>query len=145
MMYFDNNATTRVAPRVFEAMKPFLTEFYGNASAACDFGRRTRRAVEDSRQKVAELIGAKDAGEIVFTSGGTESDNWAILGALEAALTVLSIRDGVIPPTLNLENQDPEIELDVVHGAARTGDISYALNNSFGFGGHNVALAFGKY
>ncbi|AQA24233.1 3-oxoacyl-[acyl-carrier-protein] synthase 1 [Rhodococcus sp. MTM3W5.2] len=66
------------------------------------------------------------------------------VGALEAVLTVLSVRDGVIPPTLNLENQDPEIDLDVVKGEPRYGQIDFALNNSFGFGGHNVALAFGR-
>ncbi|GAA4479127.1 3-oxoacyl-ACP synthase KasA [Rhodococcus olei] len=66
------------------------------------------------------------------------------VGALEAVLTVLSVRDGIIPPTLNLENQDPEIDLDVVKGEPRSGQIDFALNNSFGFGGHNVALAFGR-
>ncbi|WP_442970191.1 KasA/KasB family beta-ketoacyl-ACP synthase [Rhodococcus sp. UNC363MFTsu5.1] len=66
------------------------------------------------------------------------------VGALEAVLTVLSVRDGVIPPTLNLDNQDPEIDLDVVKGEPRYGQIDFALNNSFGFGGHNVALAFGR-
>jgi beta-ketoacyl ACP synthase len=67
------------------------------------------------------------------------------VGAVESILTVLALHDGVIPPTLNLENLDPEIELDVVAGAPRIGDLRYAVNNSFGFGGHNVALAFGKY
>ena len=67
------------------------------------------------------------------------------VGAVESILTVLALRDGVIPPTLNLENLDPEIDLDVVAGTPRTGDYRYAVNNSFGFGGHNVALAFGKY
>ncbi|MBJ8344816.1 KasA/KasB family beta-ketoacyl-ACP synthase [Antrihabitans sp. YC2-6] len=66
------------------------------------------------------------------------------VGALESVLTVLSIREGIVPPTLNLENQDPEIDLDVVHGEPRRGEIEYAINNSFGFGGHNVALAFGR-
>ena len=66
------------------------------------------------------------------------------VGALEAVLTVLSVRDGIVPPTLNLDNQDPEIDLDVVKGEARRGEIGYALNNSFGFGGHNVALAIGR-
>ena len=84
MIYFDNNATTQIAPEVFEAMKPFLTEFYGNPSSAYNFGREMRQAIENSREKVAELLGATNASEIVFTSGGTESDNWAILGALEA-------------------------------------------------------------
>ncbi|MCA1006656.1 beta-ketoacyl-ACP synthase [Rhodococcus hoagii] len=66
------------------------------------------------------------------------------VGALEAVLTVLSVREGVIPPTLNVDNQDPEIDLDVVKGEPRYGDIDFAINNSFGFGGHNVALAFGR-
>ena len=67
------------------------------------------------------------------------------VGALESVLTVLALRDGVIPPTLNYETPDPEIELDVVAGEPRYGDYKYAINNSFGFGGHNVALAFGRY
>jgi beta-ketoacyl ACP synthase len=67
------------------------------------------------------------------------------VGAVESILTVLALRDGIIPPTLNLKNQDPEIDLDVVADGARPGNYKYAMNNSFGFGGHNVALAFGKY
>jgi beta-ketoacyl ACP synthase len=67
------------------------------------------------------------------------------VGAVESILTVLALRDGIIPPTLNLKNLDPEIDLDVVAGGARPGNYQYAINNSFGFGGHNVALAFGKY
>lgn len=84
MIYFDNNATTPIAPEVFAAMRPFLTEFYGNPSSAYNFGRETRQAVENARAQVAGLIGANDEAEIVFTSGGTESDNWAIFGTLEA-------------------------------------------------------------
>jgi beta-ketoacyl ACP synthase len=67
------------------------------------------------------------------------------VGAVESILTVLALRDGLIPPTLNLKNLDPEIDLDVVAGGPRPGNYQYAINNSFGFGGHNVALAFGKY
>jgi beta-ketoacyl ACP synthase len=67
------------------------------------------------------------------------------VGALESILTVLALRDGVIPPTLNYETPDPEIDLDVVAGEPRYGEYKYAINNSFGFGGHNVALAFGRY
>lgn len=85
MIYFDNNATTRVAPEVFAAMRPFLTEYYGNPSSAYAFGREVRSAIEGGREKVAALVGAENPSEIIFTSGGTESDNWAILGALEAA------------------------------------------------------------
>ena len=67
------------------------------------------------------------------------------VGAVESILTVLALRDGIIPPTLNLRNLDPKIDLDVVASEPRVGDYRYAINNSFGFGGHNVALAFGKY
>ena len=84
MIYFDNNATTQIAPEVFEAMKPFLTQFYGNPSSAYKLGRDTRKAVENSREQIANLLGANDLREIVFTSGGTESDNWAICGTLTA-------------------------------------------------------------
>jgi beta-ketoacyl ACP synthase len=66
-------------------------------------------------------------------------------GAVESILTVLALRDGIIPPTLNLRELDPEIALDVVAGESRPGDYRYAVSNSFGFGGYNVALAFGKY
>lgn len=83
MIYFDNNATTKIAPEVFQAMTPFLTESYGNPSSAYAFGRDLRQAIERARAQVANLIGAKNETEIVFTSGGTESDNWAIFGALE--------------------------------------------------------------
>ncbi|MBK7704249.1 MAG: aminotransferase class V-fold PLP-dependent enzyme [Acidobacteria bacterium] len=84
MIYFDNNATTAVAPEVFEAMIPFLTGSFGNPSSGHAAGRAARRIVESSREEVASLIGAASSDEIVFTSGGTESDNWAILGALES-------------------------------------------------------------
>jgi beta-ketoacyl ACP synthase len=67
------------------------------------------------------------------------------VGAVESILTVLALRDQIIPPTLNLANLDPEIDLDVVADKPRAGDYQYAINNSFGFGGHNVALAFGRY
>lgn len=67
------------------------------------------------------------------------------VGAVESILTIMVLRDGVIPPTLNLRNLDPEIDLDVVAGEPRPGNYQYAVNNSFGFGGHNVAIAFGKY
>ena len=82
MIYLDNNATTRVAPEVLDAMHPFLSEFFGNPSSAHTLGREMKRAVEESREHVANLIGASDTGEIVFTSCGSESDNWAIRGVL---------------------------------------------------------------
>jgi len=83
MIYLDNNATTRVAPEVIAAMQPFLTEYYGNPSSAHALGRHMKAAVEASREQVARLLGAADTSEIVFTSCGSESDNWAIGGYLE--------------------------------------------------------------
>ncbi len=83
MIYLDNNATTRVAPEVFRAMQPYLTENYGNPSSAHSLGRNMKSAVESSRAQVAELIGAASPSEIVFTSCGSEADNWAIRGVLE--------------------------------------------------------------
>jgi cysteine desulfurase len=83
MIYLDNNATTQVAPEVFDAMQPYLKELYGNPSSAHAFGRGMRAAVENGREQVAELLGAGDPSEIVFTSCGSESDNWAIGGFLE--------------------------------------------------------------
>lgn len=82
MIYLDNNATTRVAPEVVEAMQPYLSEFFGNPSSAHALGREMKRAVEHSRAQVASLIGAAETDEIVFTSCGSESDNWAIRGVL---------------------------------------------------------------
>jgi cysteine desulfurase len=84
MIYLDNNATTRIAPEVAEAMLPYLTKFFGNPSSAHLLGREMQQAVENARHEVAELIGAADASEVVFTSCGSESDNWAINGALAA-------------------------------------------------------------
>ena len=83
MIYLDNNATTQVAPEVFEAMRPYLTEHYGNPSSAHSLGQQAKAAVERARESVARLIGAEHTDEIVFTSCGSESDNWAIRGVLE--------------------------------------------------------------
>lgn len=83
MIYLDNNATTQVAPEVFEAMSPYLKDSYGNPSSAHALGQEMRSVVESARSQVAELLGASDPSEIVFTSCGSESDNWAIGGFLE--------------------------------------------------------------
>ncbi len=83
-IYFDHNATTPIAPEVLAAMLTYLTEEYGNASSIHAFGQNARGAVEQARSSVAALVGAR-AAEIMFTSGGTESNNHAILGAVAAA------------------------------------------------------------
>jgi len=82
-VYFDNNATTPVLPEVFEAMRPYFGERFGNASSIHHHGQETRAAVERARESVAGLLGAR-AAEIVFTSGGTEADNLAIFGLTRA-------------------------------------------------------------
>lgn len=83
LYYFDNNATTRVAPEVVEAMMPFLREWWGNPSSIYGFGRRLAKPLEAAREKVAALINAEPR-EIIFTSGGTESNNSALQSALAA-------------------------------------------------------------
>ena len=82
-VYLDNNATTRIAPEVLEVMAPYLSELYGNPSSMHTFGGQTRRRIEESREKVAALINA-EPDEIIFTSCGTESDNTAIMSAVES-------------------------------------------------------------
>lgn len=83
-VYLDNNATTRVAPEVVEAMLPFLSDHYGNPSSMHGFGAEAGRALDRARTSVAELLGADNHGEIVFTGSGSESDNLAIMGTLRA-------------------------------------------------------------
>ncbi len=81
-IYVDNNATTRVAPEVFEEMTPYFTELYGNPSSMHFFGGQVQQKVEEARERVAGLLGARPQ-EIIFTSCGTESDNAAIMSALQ--------------------------------------------------------------
>jgi len=88
-VYLDNNATTPVLPEVFEAMRPFFGERFGNASSIHHHGQEARAAVEDARESVADLLGCS-ATEIVFTSGGTESDNLAIAGWVAAGDHVIT-------------------------------------------------------
>jgi cysteine desulfurase len=85
LVYFDNNATTRVDPRVVEAMLPYFTEYFGNPSSKHALGGHAGAAVKRAREQLAALIGAEHAHEIIFTSGGTESANAAIMAALEAS------------------------------------------------------------
>jgi len=84
IVYLDNNATTRVAPEVFIEMKPFLSDFYGNPSSIHTFGGGCRKFINKAREQVAELLAAEPE-EIIFTGSGSESDNTAIMGALELA------------------------------------------------------------
>ncbi|MFQ5896421.1 MAG: aminotransferase class V-fold PLP-dependent enzyme, partial [Nitrospinota bacterium] len=81
-VYFDHNSTTPLHPEVREAMASFLGASFGNPSSIHGYGREARKAVEWAREEVAALIGAADVEEVVFTSGGTESDNMALRGVL---------------------------------------------------------------
>lgn len=83
LIYLDHNATTPLDPTVLEAMMPYLTENFGNASSIHSAGKKARTAIESAREKIAEILGAKPR-EIIFTSGGTESDNLAIFGVIKA-------------------------------------------------------------
>lgn len=83
MIYLDNAATTRTAPEVVEAMLPYFSEFYGNASTVYEFGGKSKEAISQARGIIANAIGAKE-NEIYFTAGGSESDNWALKAAAEA-------------------------------------------------------------
>ncbi|MEY8516457.1 cysteine desulfurase NifS [Lachnospiraceae bacterium 29-84] len=83
MIYLDNAATTKTAPEVVEAMLPYFSQYYGNASSVYEFGNASKEAISRAREVIAESIGAKE-NEIYFTAGGSESDNWAIKAAAEA-------------------------------------------------------------
>ncbi|WP_436277725.1 3-oxoacyl-ACP synthase KasB [Mycolicibacterium frederiksbergense] len=105
----------------------------------------TGTSVGDVAEGVAINNAMKGHKPAVYAPKSALGHSVGAVGAVESILTVFALRDGIVPPTLNLKNLDPEIDLDVVAGEPRTGDYKYAINNSFGFGGHNVALTFGKY
>lgn len=82
-VYFDHNATTPLAPEVMDAMLPYMSSIYGNPSSVHRYGRLARNALEHARQQVADLLGAQ-TNQVVFTSGGTEANNLALKGSLQA-------------------------------------------------------------
>ena len=149
MIYLDNNATTRVAPEVLAAMQPYLGEIFGNPSSSHTLGQEMKRAIEQSREQVASLIGAAETDEIVFTSCGSESDNWAIRGVLAAQpekkhiVTTLVEHEAVRNVCRLLEQEDYEVtwlgvdrsgalDLDELRGALRpdTALVSIMLANN---------------
>jgi cysteine desulfurase len=127
IIYLDNHATTPVDPGVVEAMLPFLTERYGNPSSSHALGQDARRAVEEAREQVAALIGARTE-DVIFTSGATESDNLAIRGLSRAGrgrhVVVSAIEHpAVLSPCRTLEREGFEVtrvgvDTDGVVGAA---------------------------
>ena len=110
LLYLDNNATTAIDPAVLESMRPFLEEFFANPSSGYGFAAQVREAIEEARQQVADLLGC-EAREIIFTSGGTESNNTAFYSALEAApdrrhvVTTAVEHSAVLRPAKDLENR----------------------------------------
>jgi Cysteine sulfinate desulfinase/cysteine desulfurase and related enzymes len=128
-IYLDNAATTPLAPEVFEAMKPFMLEDFGNPSSIHSHGRKVKAAIESARKKVAELLHCSP-GEIIFTSGGTEADNAILSGAVQT----YGIRNIISSPiehhavthtlenlqrshgvTLNMVNLDDKGHVDMAH------------------------------
>jgi cysteine desulfurase len=134
-IYFDHAATTKTDPRVVEAMLPFLGETFGNPSSVHDFGQEARAAVEAARKRVADLIGAR-ANEIVFTSTGTEADNFAIKGMVAAAqkkgnhiVTSVIEHHAVLHSCKKLEKQGFQVKYVPVdsHGTVNPDDVAKAI------------------
>src|SRR5579859_7638831 len=117
-VYLDNNATTPILPEVFEAMRPFYFEEFGNASSIHHYGQHTRAAVEKARASVAALLNARPA-EIVFTSGGTEADNLGIFGLVsrgEHVITSTIEHSAVMNTCKRLEQMGCEVTFVTVNG-----------------------------
>src|SRR4051794_15302886 len=108
-IYLDNSATTPVDPRVLDAMLPFLKENFGNASSIHFYGQRARAAVDKARHQVAALLNARP-NEIVFTSGGTESNNLAIRGLLEARVSSPHISKGAASHVITSAIEHPSVK-----------------------------------
>lgn len=135
MIYFDHAATTPLEPRVFEAMKPYFTEFYGNPSSIYQFAQKAKQAVDGSREKAAEILECSPR-EVIFTSCGTESNNLFILGAAAAyekvgkhIITTKIEHDSVLKPLEYLESIGYEVTyLDVGEdGIVEPEDVKKAI------------------
>jgi cysteine desulfurase len=133
-VYLDNNATTPILPEVFEAMRPYFSEHFGNASSIHHHGQETRAAVERAREAVAVLAGCR-ASEIVFTSGGTESDNLAIFGLVREGDHVISStieHHAVLKSCKRLEEAGCEVTYVPVdgHGLVDPDDVRRSLRSN---------------
>jgi beta-ketoacyl ACP synthase len=166
----EEHAKSRGANVLGRVMGASITSDGYHAVAPDPSGKRAgdamRRAIEHAGLTAADIdhVNAHATGTIVGDAAEGKAINSALgahrpavyapkaalghsigaVGAVESILTVLALRDGIIPPTLNLRNLDPGIDLDVVSGEPRAGDYQYAINNSVAFGGYNVALVFGR-
>jgi cysteine desulfurase len=133
-VYFDNNASTPVLPEVFDAMRPYFGERFGNASSIHHHGQDTRAAVERARESVAALVGCRPS-EIVFTSGGTEGDNLAIFGLARPGDQVISStieHHAVLNACKHLEEMGCEVTYVPVDGRGQVdpGDVRRALRKN---------------
>ncbi len=133
-VYLDNNATTPVLPEVFAAMQPFYLEEFGNASSIHHYGQHARAVVEKARASVAALLHARPA-EIVFTSGGTESDNMAIFGLVQRGDHVITSaieHHAVLNTCKRLEQMGCEVACVPVNGCGEVdpGDVRKALRSN---------------
>ena len=145
-IYLDNSATTRVCEKSAEKVLELMTQCYGNPSSLHKKGLEAQREVAHARQAVAVSLGAQPR-EIIFTSGGTEANNLAVLGgaaAVEAIACVMAIRDGVVPPTIGYQEADPDCDLDITPNRAVEMPVNVAISNSLGFGGHNACILIKK-
>jgi cysteine desulfurase len=133
-VYFDNNATTPVLPEIFEAMRPYFGEHFGNASSIHHHGQQTRAAVERARESVAALLGCRPP-EVVFTSGGTEGDNLAIFGLVKAGDHVVTStveHHAVLNSCKRLQEMGCEVTFVPVNGRGQVDpvDVRRALRPS---------------
>ena len=136
-IYADNSATTKLSPVVLEKMLPYLTEVYGNPSSIYRIGGKAREALDQARENIAKNLGAQRANEIYFTSGGSESDNWAIKGVAHAMkkkgkthiITSKFEHHAVLHTCEALEKEGFEVTyLDVYeNGLVRPGDVAGAI------------------
>jgi len=134
-IYLDHGATTPLRPEVLEAMKPYLTDLFGNPSSLHVFGREVRKGLEEAREKVAAAIGAEER-EIVFTSGGTEADNLAIRGVARAVrqrgnhlITSAVEHHAVLDTCLALRDEGFEVTVLPVdgQGMVKVADVEAAI------------------
>ena len=137
IIYMDHAGTTPLDPRVLEAMMPYLSERFGNPSSIHTIGQEAKRALDESREKVAELLGCRMS-EVVFTSGGTESDNMAIKGAVAALqetgnhiITSSTEHHAVLHTCQHLENSGFEVTYLPVdgHGLVDPDDVARATTD----------------
>jgi cysteine desulfurase len=135
-VYLDHAATTPLDPEVLEAMRPHMTQQYGNASSVHQLGRQARVTLEEARERVAACLGA-EAGEIVFTSGGTEADNLALKGVLAAAgaeaglVTSAAEHEAVLRPAERLRDDGHPVTIlsPSEHGAVTPAQVEAALTD----------------